>query len=504
MNPWELLLRRLLAARTWPLGSERAVRQRIATWAALRESHEPTIRRLMGWPRDRQLVIDNLPEKIAGAYGDLLHSGELRYTAADPADQERGEAMTRTWAAELPSAEETCASEGEVWWRFSVNPALPHPTLTWHSRWDVVPLLHGRNVLAAAFISRLPTPGGRKNEVWRHIELHGQGVLLNLLFRGREEALGQQLDLERHMETAGLPERWDTDLPLLCGRIVHRWGRRPDHGVSIYNGVWSRFLSINEAVTIGRENMRLTAKKRITVPPHAVRRPTGALPEGKFEAGADQGDGTIERRPVAAFDAGEDVFVVDQLDVQEGGSGAGASPFKVLEYSFDSEALVRWTTFEVNTACQRCDIVPQFIGEGDFGSGLSGYSFRVRLLPTVNAAEGAGRPWDEQLPHMALLGQLLEARPAPYGGIGRSDWVAPASAPDIERSSELPEDPTEVAQRHATLKTADLISIETSLRERFKDRDEDWYAEEVDRIRADIGTTMPVVPPVTPPPPGDE
>jgi hypothetical protein len=507
MPPWLQLLMMLRGSRRWPLPSEEAIRRQVLRWAALRETDEPYLRALMKWPQDRPLILDNIAEKIASAYGDLLFGEDPQWTPADAADGERLDELVESWPAELPAAEETCVSEGEVWWRLSVNPALPHPTVTWHSRADVVPLLHGRNVIACAFVSRLPAPslsGRRDQEVWRHIEIHGAGMVANTLWRGRGDVLGMQMDLGRHDATAALIDQWPHGLPMLAGRIVNRWGRRPACGVSVYHGVWTQFLTLHEATTIGRENMRLTAKKRAVVPASAVRPQPVLGPNGDARL-MDRGDGTMVpvTAQAAVFDAGEDVLIHDPLDVDESRGDAG--PFKVLEYSFDAQALIAYKRDVVETICQRCDIVPQWLGQGDFGAAESGTALRVRLIPTTNAAESRGRRWDGELPRITMLAQLLEQLDIPQGGIGRREWVNAAGAPAVERQDTLPQDETEVAARHATLKTADLISTEQSIRERHPDWDDDAVTKEVERIRADIEATMPAASgfgggPVPPPP----
>lgn len=487
MSPIEALIARLRRARVWPLPTELKLRQQLALWVALRESDEAALRRVMRWKPDRDLVIDNLPEKIASAYGDLLFGTPPAFTPSQPDDQELMDDMVEAWAAELAPAEETCVSEGEVWWRLTRTEGLDHPALTWHSRADVVPLLYGRHVLAVAFVSALPSATGERDVVDRHVEVHGPGEIRNLLFRGRARALGREMALDRSPETAMLPEVWEHGLPgMLAGRIVNRWGRRPLAGLSIYAGVWTRLLALNEAASIGRENMRLTAKKRVVVPASAVRGGPGNVVPGE-----DQGDGAFTKvQTAAAFDAGEDVLVADPLDAIEG-EDRGASQFRVLEYSFDAAALIAWQDSEVETICQRCDLVPQFIGSGDFGQGNTGTALRVRLLPTVNAAESRGGRWDTELPRIAQLGALLEGLPQALGGLGRDGWSEPAGIHAVERGAPLPEDPNEVAQRHATLKTADLLSIEQSVRERHPDWDKDAIDQEVEAIRSDVASTMP-------------
>lgn len=486
MKPWEILLSRIRAARTWPPPSEVRVRRKLKIWAALRENDEPTIRGLMEWPDDRPLILDNLPEKIASAYGDLLYGTPPNFIAANEADQERMTEMTSPWAAELPAAVETNVSEGEVWYRQTTNPALPHPVLTWHSRMDVIPLLYGREVLAVAFVNRLDQQGNDRGVFWRHIELHGVGIVVNLLFRGRATALGEMVALKRHTQTALLPDVWPHGLPvMLAGRVVKKWGRKPDVGVSIYGGVWSRMLGLNEAVTVGRENMRLTAKKRAVVPASALRA-RGPVRDSDIE---DRGDGTMVPVQVAPprFDAGEDVLVLDPLDVEEG--GGGEPPFKVLEYSFDADALIAWLRSEVEFCCQRCDIVPQFVGSGDFGSAPSGTALRVRLLPTTIAAESVGRPWGVAEPQLALNAALLENLPRSLGGCG-GNWTEPGGTPICERSDVLPQDETEVANRIATLRTSDAMSAEQAVRVQHPDWDDDAVGREVEAIRSDAAPSL--------------
>ena len=497
MPPWMQLLMRLRNARRWPLEGERGVRELLTRWIALRETDESMIRAMMKWPQDRPLILDPLAEKIATSYGDLLFGEDPTWTAAAEQDQPRLIEVVGSWPDDLKAAEETCVSEGEVWWRNTISQALGRPITTWHSRWDVVPLLYGPNVLAAGFISVLP--GSDKNTVFRHIEIHGDGIIVNTLWKGRRDALGMQIDLSRHQETQNLAPEWDHGTPLQCGRVVNRWGRRKDVGQSIYHGVWTMLLELHEARTIGRENMRLTAKKRAIVPASAVRARSNQDVPGRPDY-VDRGDGTFTVRPrPMEFDAGEDVFVHDPLDTDEDGGGKG--PFQVLEYSFEADQLIAHKTDLVQDICMRCDLVPQFIGSGDFGAANSGTALRVRLLPTTNAAEGRGRAWDTDLPEITRRAQLLDNLTPALGGLGVA-WTNAGGLPAVERSSALPEDPNELASRLATLKTADLISIEEAVREQHDDWDDGQVEAEVERIRADVASTMPVIGAPAPPAPG--
>src|SRR5205085_1512069 len=172
------------------------VREDIVTFAAFRESNERVLRRLANWPAARPYVIDNLPERVSGAYADLLFGEDPRVTAASPDDQDQLAAMLGDTPAALWAAEDTNVSEGEIWWRLCVDRlASLHPIVTFHSRADVVPLLVGRECPAVAFVSVLGAPTGSDGDrvadaenpsrpCWRHLEIHADGVIENHLYRG--------------------------------------------------------------------------------------------------------------------------------------------------------------------------------------------------------------------------------------------------------------------------------------------------------------------------------
>jgi hypothetical protein len=492
MSALDLLLDRLKRSKQWPIKSEATVRAEVARWAALRDGDPAVLRRLAGWPNDRDYITDNLAEKIAEAYGTLLFGEDPVFTAARKNDQANltGIIEDNALVSGLRGAEEVKCSEGEVWWRVASDPELAQaPAVTFHSRADVVPLLYGRRVSAVGFVSRLDeaNDGDSESTRYRLIELHEPGRVRNVLFKGTDERLGDEIDLARHIETKDLDADWNHDLGvMLAGRIVRRWGRRPRLGLSIYSGIWPRFLVLNEAATIGKENMRLSAKKRAVVPASALKQSTSPKAGiGALNAPEE------ERRPAKPkWDAGEDVLVWDPLDIEEGGNNQ--APFKILEYSFDAQSLIAYENHVAEIIAIRCDLVPQFIGQGDFGSAPSGTALRVRLLPTVNAAEGAARPWDDLLPQIIRTAQLVDAASPVQGGFGRK-YSGAGELPSIQRTDALPIDESERADRLATLRSADLLSIKQGVKAEHPDWDDTQVDDEVEAIRSDIGATLPSV-----------
>jgi hypothetical protein len=197
----------------------------------------------------------------------------------------------------------------------------------------------------------------------------------------------------------------------------------------------------------------------------------------------DNGDGsmTVTHRP--SFDASEDVFASDDLDTSLDGKSDG--PYKVLEYSFDAQALVEYKRDLVTSALTRAGITPQFVGSyaGSEGAAETGVALRVRLIPTTSAASGKGQYWDQAVPKMLMMAQLLDAMPVESGGFGVS-WSQPAERPSLGRTDPLPTDQTENAQRHAVLVSAEIESVETAIRDLHPDWSDDQVSEELERINS--------------------
>ena len=482
------LIRRIeKAGQSWPLDDERDAHKTVLKWAAFRESDKEALRTLAKWDSDRDYRVDSLPEKISEAYASMLFGEDIRVTPGSKDDAERLEALTASPAgqddagfnAELRWGETLCSSEGEVWWRlYSNRDVSDHPLIEFHSRENVVPHFIGHRLVAAAFMSEFLGPdtsdaGNEKRTVWRHFEIHTNGRIENRLYRGTADRIGQGVDLAEHIETEGLEPIWEHGLPgMLCGRIPNKLGRDRRLGVSDYKAVEDYLLDLNEAVTIGKENARLTLKKRVVVPNRLLKPRTETV---------DNGDGSrsVIERPT--FDASEDVFVEDNLDDNLGDSSSG--PYKVLEYSFDAEALIAYKRDLVSSALTRAGITPQFVGAyaGNEGQAETGTALRVRLIPTTSAANGKGQFWDQAIPQILLLAQLLDQMPVELGGFG-VQWSAAGEAPTIERTDPLPIDPTEQATRHVALVGAELESAETAIRDLHPDWTDQQVKDELTRI----------------------
>jgi hypothetical protein len=216
--------------------------------------------------------------------------------------------------------------------------------------------------------------------------------------------------------------------------------------------------------------MRLTAKKRVAVPREAITE-----------------DGT--------FDASEDVLIVDTPLDDQLGSVKSTGKFAVLEYSYDSEALIAQKLDTVATILNRVGIVAEMGagGMGSRGSGgsgggaaaLSGTALRMRLIPTTLAANGKARFWDDQLPKIMMLAQQLDAMSEEEGGFGRP-WDSADEPPAIERSQPLPTDETEETNRHVSAVGGEIESRRTAISDLHPDWDDDQVQEELNQIAYEL------------------
>lgn len=455
----------------------------IALWVALRENDRIAVQSHIKWPGNRDYVMDPLPDRIAQAYEDLLFGEDPDFVAGTTADQKNLDEMLEE--NDLPSQLRRWTgqsiSEGETWWRVFVDrEASDWPIVDANSRLDVVPLFHGRKIVAAAFIDplisqKITLEGQTQIEMYRHVEIQTDKLTRNYLFKGTFSSLGDAVALTDRPETEALDPEWEHGIPMmLAGRIPNKLGRDWRLGTSEYHGVKDLILQLNEAHTIMAENARNTAKARMVVPQAAL---------------GDDGK----------FDAGQDVIVAESLDTELDGNTKG--PFVVLEYNFQADALLRYMDNLVSIILTRVGLAEQFIGSSRMGEGqaFTGTALRTRLIPTTLAAAGKGRFYDDIVPKILLAMQQVSALPHEQGGTGQS-WSDAKAKPTMKRTSVLPEDQAEETQRHVMGVQGEVESIQTAVEQMHPDWNQQDVKEEIDRIREDRGGTL--APPGLNPPPG--
>jgi hypothetical protein len=447
-----------------------------------------------------------LARRIAFGFADFLFAEdtEIVADATDGADQDELDhfAEINKLQAKLHRMERVNVSEGEVWWKLHTNLAVADtPLLTFNSRCDVVPLFYGDRVLAAGFVTEVgretveveegrPTQPsysygrqGQQNDVateervWRWIEIHTDGRVLNVLYQGTEGRLGERKELTARQETAGLNEELVHGQAMWAGRIVNDLDDDDALGVSEYEAVEELLLALNEALTISVENARLTGQDRIFV-------------AGRFT------------QPDGSFDASLQVFQVEQEGGTLGEDGSRL-PIMGIEKVYQAEPLWLHISKLVRTILTRVGLVPEFIGEDDGGQGTTtAPAMRLRLVPTTNAAKGKAREWKAELPLILQRALAIVAMPTAKGGMGRP--VSSQEPPAIELADPIPQDDVSLVTNVAAAVAAEVMSRETGIGELHPDWSEEQVAEELAKIRDDQPAMPAPAPPDHPPPPAPE
>lgn len=427
----------------------------------LREMHQPI------WERRREYIPDPLPSLISRAYADLLVGEPPIIQAADEADQDNLDQIVSM--SDLPSeahvAAQISSSEGEVWWKVYTDQLVSdRPIIQFVSREDVVALWRGRQPIAIAFVSTLSEDSDRV--VKRLLEIHEPGRIINRLYKGTPETLGNPVALTSDIAVADLPDEWRHGLPvMLAGRIINKPALGYSNlGRSDYHGCEQMFLALNEAATIGVENARLTAKKRLFV-------------DRKYlDARGD-------------LPAGADVFMLDNKDFGDGDK----SGLYAIEYSFDADQLIAYQRDLVDRIITRAGLVAQWVGASVDGRAETGTALRVRMIPATLAAHGKALHFGKGLREALLACQLVDALPVSAGGFERQ-YAAAGQPPSVEFTDPIPPDAVEDSQRLATLTASELQSRRRSVQELHPDLTPDQVEEELAEIRADTEQVFTAVP----------
>lgn len=476
----EDLIAELKGSLSWPLPRERRYRSLVADRRALRRGEKSALKILSRWSRhdtadglERDYVVDPLARRIAGGFADFLFAEDPKFTHPDHQDDLDHLVVENRMAAGLHRAERTVASEGESWWKIHTNPEISDVALLeWRSRLSVVPLFYGDRLLACAFVSEVcrESDGDEENpseRVYRHAEVHCDKVVRNLLFVGTHDQLGSPVQLEDRPETRETLEEWRHDLPMLAGRVVNDLDDDDELGQGEYDQVQDLLLALNEAITIGTENARLTGQDRI-------------FTDARFT------------RQDGSFDASLQVFQSNSPG-DTLGEGSERPPVVAIEKHYDAEPLWLHITKIVHTILSRVGLVAKFIGDiEDGGNDASGRSIRLQFMPTTNAAKGKAREWDATLPRLTDLMLKVGALPRDNGGFGRA--YDTQELPSVERGDVLPVDEGETVVDNATAVTAEIRSRYVAVKEQHPDWTEDEIEAELARISQDT-QLLPALPP---------
>lgn len=420
-------------------------------------------------PGARQRIHVPIASDIAATSADLLFGEEprirIREATAERPDAEAVAAQDRLieiadlvgLSNVLLEGAEICSAIGGVYLKPGWNEELaPFPLL------DVI---HG-DAAVGEFIGDLLQAVTfwkvllRDNStVYRLLERHENGRILNGLYVGNETSLGTKVDLNRHPESAELDEEIVIPEAVLRGRATmvqyvpnvrpNRHHRHLPIGRADYSGCEQLMDSLDETYTSWMRDIRL-GQARIVVSEDALTR-------------RGRGEG-------AQFDYDQEVFTALNMDPSTKASG----PITPVQFDIRTEQHMSTVTHLLEQIVTMSGYSPQTFGLHIEGRAESGTALRVREGKTLKTRGRKARYWmpavESTLETMLAIDSVILGNPH---GIYR---------PSVDVADVAVANPIEVAQSVSMFRSAQAMSMETGIRLAQPDLDDAGVNAEVARI----------------------
>lgn len=424
---------------------------------------------------DYKVVRSGIVSDVAGRSASLLLGENTTYKAPEdeigPDQAREAEAylnrqMSSGLKSRLLEAGELAASLKGAFIRLvanpDINPTAPYATVIDPLRAD--PTWVDGHLVACTTWSELYREG---NTVIRFLENRDNRTrtIESGLYEGTLTTLGKKIPLKERPETEMLEETV-TYPDELIESIFYLPNAYPDRnnpqnpmGRSDFQGLESLIVELDNVYTAMARDVR-TAATRIIVPSNMLRRPP--ISDGPNGGGA-------------TFELEREVYT--ELNIQSG-EGEGIrfmqGQIRTKEHIADIEDLSR-------RIIQGAGYSPHSFGIGDFGTAQSGTALKIREGSTFSTTNAKRTLWE---PVLERIGYNLLALARSVYGIN-----VPLVTPRISWSPIRSDDPMEQANVLNTLRAANAISIETSVKRAQPQLDETGIAEEVNRIQAEKAAT---------------
>lgn len=297
-NQWAPVARDIYEAAIWYAGDEKALagfygNQGGATRPSDKTAGTGLLQRAKFWARrqddqhtPRQRIHIPAAPDVAATAADLLFGDEARFVIpeahefTDGSDQADAAAVATEdrlteladldgWASTLLEAAEVASALGDVYLRPVWDLEIAgHPMLTVVHPDHAVPEFRYNTLTAVTFWRVVETDGSGK--VIRHLERHERGVILHGLYIGTERALGRQVPLDLHTDTAGLADQvpLPDGIDLVVRHIPNVRPNRRHRGLPIgrsdLDQTWPLMDALDETWTSWMRDIRL-GKGRVIV-----------------------------------------------------------------------------------------------------------------------------------------------------------------------------------------------------------------------------------------------
>ncbi|MFD8529422.1 phage portal protein [Streptosporangium canum] len=411
---------------------------------------------------------------IAATSADLLFSEPPTLKVKGKKGQQRLDAVMHEAGVygTLLEAAEMGAAYGGVYLRVGWDTTMAdYPVVDALPPDAAVPEFNSGRLKAVTFW-RVVHEDDRSGEVWRHLERHEKGRVLHGLYQGDEDHLGMQIPLEEHPSTEGFAEIVDEnggfdsgyDRGLLVHYVPnmrpHRTIRGTAVGRSDYAGVEPLMDALDETWTSWMRDLRL-GKARIIVP--EVYLTTGA------------------RGQAASWDPDREIYSAL--------SGMLPSPnnpnnmitlsqfnIRVTEHADTSKSLI-------SQILRGAGYSVQSFGEGGDGQARTATEIHMQQNRSYSTR---GRKIGYWTPGLAWLSEAMLAVDHEVFG---TKVVAERAV--VEWPDGVMPDPEAMGRTLDMLNRAQAVSLDTKIRWVHPDWDEAQVQAEKERLRDELGLTVP-------------
>lgn len=322
-------------------------------------------------------------------------------------------------------------------------------------------------ILRAVTLWKLLEDDGKGN-LWRLVERHENGLILNGLYRGRYDNLGTQVDLSYRPDTAGLQPVIHTGAQGLAVRYIpnmkpNRRHRGSALGQSDYAGSYGLLDSLDEVYTSWLRDIRL-AKARIMVPESFLDRRSDPTSQNGYKFG---------------FDMEQEVFTPLEMDpMSAANAGITLSQFAIRTEEHKTTALEL-----IDRIVTKAGYSPQTFGLNIDGKAESGTALNVRERKSFITRSKKQAYWKAAIEDLIEVMQIIDnqhlgQRYTPF-------------RPNVEMQDSITNDLMQTAQAVELLNRAQAVSVDTKVRLAHPDWDNDQVKAEVDMILKEQGLAAP-------------
>lgn len=354
----------------------------------------------------------------------------------------------------------SCATEGEIFYKIDWDEDLcEYAIISTVPASQAFPVFRFRRLVEIAFVSEIE----REDQVVvRHVELRLRGKIINRVFKGSDDTLGIEYDLERYDGTEDLEEEVDTgfDQEVLARHVPFWRTSKSAYGISIFRGKEGLIEALHSLYSQDQHDAEM-AKRRVAVAANYLQR---------------------DRKGRPKFDKTLDLF---ELSDEAGGAiGSESRPVHAIEFN-DTTVMGQRIAQRLDEFLLACGIAPQSAGRDVSGTAESGTARKLAQSLTVQTVATAGRYFAPGIRDIAQLGLLVGKK-----HLGRSG-VTDDPAVNAEMQDGFADDPKEQADILVALDGAKAVSMATKVAMLHPDWDEDKINTEVQAILDEQGLAVP-------------